>query len=78
MNLPSLEKPKKISLADRLYRYLSRHQGEWINGGELEKLAITVGYKGSTAGRELRRLSELEMIKKEERGRIKSIWYCYE
>lgn len=65
-----------LSLKDRLLRFLKRNP-DWINGGELERLAMSVGFKGSTAGRELRWLSEHGHIEKEERkGRkIGSIWY---
>lgn len=40
----------------RIERYLKGR--DWINGGEIERLAIGVGYKGSTASRVLRLLAE--------------------
>lgn len=66
----------KESLSERLLRFLRNHP-EWHNGGDLEKLAMSVGYKGSTCGRNLRDLAELDLIDKELRQgkRVKSIWY---
>lgn len=65
-----------MPLKERLLRFLKNHP-QWINGGELEKLSMSVGFKGSTAGRELRWLSEHGFIEKEERKgkKVKSIWY---
>lgn len=69
-------KPK--SLSERITAYLKR-QGGWINGGELERLALDNGYKGSTISRVCRKLAEDKILEAEERknpntGR-NSVWY---
>ena len=47
-----------------------------INGGELEELAQSVGYKASNSSRRCRELAERGAIKREV---IKgSVWYWYE
>lgn len=68
----------KISLKERALKYLRNEQG-FINSGELERLAIENGYKGSTLSRELRIMCAEEKIIREERknettGRS-SVWY---
>lgn len=69
----------KISLKQRIKNYMRRHEDEWINGGEIERLALENGYKGSTASRECRLLAEQGILqRKEERNsntNIKSVWY---
>lgn len=78
----------QLSLSERLLRYLKHHPGEWINGGDLEKLCANAGYKGSTGSRQLRLLAELPedgnlpLIQREERTNkgtgVKSVWYRWE
>ena len=67
---------KTLGLSDRILRYLTAHPVYW-NGGDIEKLAMRAGYKGSTASRELRRLHEEGLIEREERKgrRASSVWY---
>ena len=67
---------KKISLKDRILRFLRGHP-EWINGGEIERQAMSVGYKGSTAARELWYLVEEGKIISETRPgkRVASAWF---
>lgn len=69
---------KKPSLKDKLLEYV-RSKNDWVNGGELERYAMELGKKGSTASRELRTLSEAEnspLLKEERMGqKVKSIWY---
>jgi DNA-binding IclR family transcriptional regulator len=64
----------KISLAQRIERYLKNHDG-WLNGGEVERLALQVGYKASNASRRCRELAgEGILERKEEKG---TVWYRY-
>lgn len=69
----------KDSLRQRIYRYFTNHSGEWINGGEVERLALSVGYKASNASRRLRELHEEGLIEREEKKNpatgIRSVWY---
>lgn len=65
---------KKLSLSKRIENYL-RKQGTWIHGGELERLAMNVGYKASNCGRRCRELHEAGTLeRKEEKGHV---WYKY-
>lgn len=67
---------KKESLKDRILKYLQRNP-QWFNGGEIERLAMSVGYKGSTAARQLHYLVEEGLIDTEIRPgkRVRSAWY---
>lgn len=66
----------KKSLRERLLQYLKNHPGVKVNGMELEKLALSVGYKASNASHRCRELKVEGLIKGEE---IKgSVWYWYE
>lgn len=66
------------SLKQQLLDYLREQQG-FVNGGELERKALSWGYKGSTASRELRLMREDNLVEKiEEKGpnsRVKSVFY---
>lgn len=74
---------KKLSLSKRIENYLKRNGG-WVNGGELERLAMSVGYKASNASRRCREMASgissngnpcpIVLEKKEENG---SVWYRY-
>jgi hypothetical protein len=69
-------KPK--TLKDRIISYLQR-QGTFVNAGELERLSLEAGYKGSTCSRTCRELAEENILEAEERknpntGR-NSVWY---
>lgn len=70
---------KELTLNERLQRYFSQRPDLFINGGEIERLALDVGYKGSTASRIMRKLAEEGYLEREERknGRsgIRSVWY---
>lgn len=48
---------KKLSLKNQLLNYLRSDTG-WIHGGEIERMTIAWGYKGSTGSRECRSLVE--------------------
>lgn len=64
----------KNSLRTRIEKYLKGFNG-WLNGGELERLALAAGYKASTASRRCRELAEEGVLeRKEEKG---SVWYRY-
>lgn len=67
---------EKISLSERILNYLRKYPVYW-NGGEIERLALTAGYKASNASRRLRELHEEGLIEREERKRkgVKSVWY---
>lgn len=77
----------KETLRLRAYRYLKARPGVWVNSGELERLAMGVGYKGSTVSRRLRELAEessggrleglLGTIEAEEKkgDHSRSVWY---
>ncbi len=78
----------KISLKERAYKYLKTKQGTWVNGGELERLAMAAGYKGSTVSRELRLLAEESRTgpvewggyihREEKKGKkVRSVWYRF-
>lgn len=56
---------KKISLRQRALNYL-HNNGGWLNGGELERLALSVGYKASNVSRRLRELHEEGLLDRRE------------
>lgn len=47
----------KQSLQKRIIKYLKNKQG-WVNGGDIERKALDIGYKASNASRRLRILVE--------------------
>lgn len=67
------------SLRERIYRYISNRPGKYINGGEVERLALSVGYKASNASRRLRELAEEGLIERDEKKNpntgTRSVWY---
>ena len=67
------------SLSERIERYL-RLKGEWICGGEIQKLAAQINFEPQNAGRRCRELVSdgiLEVeYRKSERG-AKVAWYRY-
>lgn len=75
---------KRESLSNRILTYFKKRRHIWTNGGEIERLAMDNGYKGSTAAREMRHLSEpredyvVDLLKEERKNpttKITSIWY---
>ena len=70
---------KELSLVERIKRWFGNHPDIWYNGGQLEEMAMTIGYKASNASRRLRELAEQNILQREERRngntRIKSVWY---
>jgi predicted transcriptional regulator len=64
-----------LSLKDRILKYLSSYSSQWINGGEIEKLAMNAGFKASNASRRLRELTvEGKIIRDLRNG---TVWYKY-
>lgn len=55
----------KLSLRQRALNYHKR-SGGWINGGELERLALAAGYKASNVSRRLRELHEEGLLDRRE------------
>lgn len=46
----------KVSLKEKIVAYLKRRTGQWVNGGQIENLAMVEGYKASCASRRAREL----------------------
>jgi len=67
---------KKISLHDIILAYLIDSNG-WVNGGEIERLAMDKGYKASNASRRLREMQNDGLLDREERmgEHARSVWY---
>lgn len=75
--LTTTHKPtQEGSLSQRILTYLRNHP-DYINGGDIEMLAMQAGYKASNASRRLRELCEDELIVREERKgkRTRSVYY---
>lgn len=66
----------KISLTDRIYNYLVKYSPKKFNGGEIERLALSVGYKASNASRRCREMDVKGRIRSEMKGG--SVWYWVE
>ena len=69
-------------LKGRIYQYIQRHPGKWVNGGEIEELAMKAGYKASNSKRRLEELAEADMLAVDyfragERSKRKTAHYCY-
>lgn len=66
------------SLKNRILNYIRKSDG-WINGGELEKLAESVGYKASNASRRCRELYNEDLlerkVEKSTNSKVASVWY---
>ena len=67
------------SLVERIKKYFSHRPTLWINGRDIEELAMNAGYKASNASRRLRELAEEGFLDREERRgrRVRSVWYIY-
>lgn len=65
---------RKPSLSSRIEKYL-RIKGCWINGGEIERLALLAGYKASNGSRRCRELENDRVIERKDEGG--SVWYRY-
>lgn len=67
----------ELSLTERIKNYFAKRADTYINGRDIEELAMQAGYKASNASRRLRELAEEGYLDREERkGRkVKSVWY---
>ena len=69
------------SLKQMILNYLrnSLHSGAWINGGQIEQYAESLGFKASNASRRCRELYNEVLIErkidKTPNGKIASVWY---
>ena len=65
------------SLSERIKHYFEIRPDLWINGRDIEELAMQTGYKASNASRRCRELCEEGFLEREERrGRkVKSVFY---
>lgn len=66
----------KLSLSDRLVRFLKARPGVFVSGGELERIATqSTTYKPSTVSRRLRECAEDgRLARKEVKG---TVYYAY-
>jgi DNA-binding IclR family transcriptional regulator len=69
---------EQVALKVRILNYIKKQNG-FVNGGEIERLAMSAGFKASNASRRLRELREEGLLEKEERRgkKRKSVWYKY-
>lgn len=72
----------KQSLKDRILKYIRNHYPEKINGGEIERLTLSAGYKASNGSRRCREMASGKLsngktcevvLDREEKGG--SVWY---
>ena len=67
---------KKPTLQDIIIKYLQTCGADFVNGGELERLALEKGYKGSNADRTLRKMREDGIITLDkDRDQKHTVWY---
>ena len=64
------------SLSERIIEYLAENGG-WVNGGEVERLSLELGYKASNGSRRCREMVEEGILLREERvgEHARSVWY---
>lgn len=67
---------KKPSLVERLIKFMKAKPETWIPGGELERIALSVGYKASNISRRARELVEDGMLERKEnsKGHVEYKW----
>lgn len=66
---------KKKTLSQRIEEYLAKRNC-FVNGGELERLALNAGYKASNASRQARQLAEDGLIERDtNRDKKHTVWY---
>ena len=72
----------KESLSKRILKYIRNHYPEKINGGEIERLTLSAGYKASNGSRRCREMASGNLsngktcpivLDREEKGG--SVWY---
>ena len=66
-----------LSLIERIQRYFSQRPSLWVNGRDIEELAMQAGFKASNASRRLRELAEEGYLDRELRKgkKVRSVWY---
>jgi len=65
----------KISLSKKITAYAHGKYPLWVNGADLERLAMNEGFKASNAGRRCRELENLGILERRMNG--KSVEYRY-
>lgn len=65
----------KVSLEQRIFRYLKSRPMKKVSGIEIEDLSRDAGYKSSTGGRRARELAERGVIKGEVINGNVVYWY---
>lgn len=72
------ERVEKKSLHTIILEHLDE-RGDWINGGDIERLAMDHGYKASNASRRMREMYEDKLVEREERRadtrNVMTVWY---
>lgn len=71
---------EKISLKERIvevFKAYSKNYGPdiWINGGEVERFAMNIGYKSSNASRRCRELENEGILEKRINPKNRSVEY---
>lgn len=71
---------QKISLVERLIKFMKANSEVWIPGGELERIALSVGYKASNISRRARELVEDGTLDRREnsKGHVEYKWHKVE
>lgn len=69
----------ELSLKQRIEKYLKNRPGEWVNGGFIEQMAMSVGKKASNASRRCRELCEEGKLERQIRkgNGVASVWYRF-
>lgn len=67
---------KELSLVERLIKFMRSNPDTWVPGGELERLALSVGYKASNISRRARELVEDGTLERREnsKGHVEYKW----
>lgn len=68
---------KKLGLKVRLAQFAKEKYPNWINGGELEIFAVTLGYKASNGSRRCRELVDEGTLERRINTQNKSVEYRY-
>jgi len=68
---------KRDTLWERIIGHMIEAKG-WVNGGEIERLSLELGYKASNGSRRCREMVEEKILLREERKgeHARSVWYC--
>ena len=64
---------KSLGLKAQVLQFIENYSPGWVHGGSVEDFGISLGYKGSNAGRRCRELeNEGKIERKLEKGKV---WY---